>query len=105
MLLYTTDVSLIEMGINGLYIVGLAGILGGFAWIIISAVSATGNTDVAFYIDAVTTAIYIYSIYIFTTMFADRIALVWFSEIVYSLAFGIASVIYFSTNHWKKKQI
>jgi Na+-driven multidrug efflux pump len=105
MLLYTSDTTLIKMGLKGLYIVAFVGVLGSFAWIMISAVAATGNTDVAFYIDIVTTAIYIYSIYIFASMFADRIALVWFSEIVYTVAFGIASVIYFSTNHWKKKRI
>ena len=105
MSIYTSDVSLIEMGITGLYIVGLAGVFGGFIWMIFAAVAATGNTDVAFYIDVITTAIYIFSIYIFTQMFADRIALVWLSEIVYAVVVGIASVIYLSTNHWKKKVI
>jgi Na+-driven multidrug efflux pump len=105
MLIYTADVSLIEMGLEGLYIVAFAGILGGFTWIMIAAVAATGNTDIAFYIDIITTAIYIYSIYIFAGLFADRIALVWLSEIVYSVAFGTLSVIYFSFNHWKKKVI
>jgi Na+-driven multidrug efflux pump len=105
MSIYTNDISLIEMGVEGLYIVAFTAVLGGSAWILISAVSATGNTDIAFYIDVVTTAIYIFSIYVFTMIFADRIALVWLSEIVYSLAFGTAGLIYLSFNHWKKKVI
>jgi putative MATE family efflux protein len=105
MSLYTTDAVLVEMGLEGLYIVALAGVFGAIAWMLISAVSATGNTDVAFYIDVVTTAIYILSIYVFASLFVDRISLVWLSEIVYSIAFGTASVIYLSTNHWKKKII
>ena len=105
MRIYTDDPTLIAMGLEGLYIVAFAGILGGFTWMMISAVAATGNTDIAFYIDIITTAIYIYSMYVFAGLFADRIALVWLSEIVYSIAFGTLSVIYFSFNHWKKKQI
>jgi putative MATE family efflux protein len=105
MSLYTNDASLTEMGLNGLYIVGFASVLGGFIWIIFASVSATGNTKVAFYIDILTTTIYIYSIYVFTNLFADRIALVWLSEIVYTIVVAVASVIYLSTNHWKKKVI
>ncbi|MDR1951674.1 MAG: MATE family efflux transporter [Bacteroidales bacterium] len=105
MLLYTSDATLIAMGLEGLYIVAFVGVLGGFAWTIVSAIAATGNTDIAFYIDIFTTAVYIFSIYIFASMFADRIALVWLSEVVYSIAFGTLSVIYFTTNHWKKKVI
>ena len=105
MRVYTNDPSIIAMCLEGLYIVAFTGVLGGFAWIVISAVAATGNTNIAFYIDIITTAIYIYSIYVFAQMFADRIALVWISEVLYSVAFGTLSVIYFSFNHWKKKEI
>jgi putative MATE family efflux protein len=105
MSIYTADVSLIEMGINGLYIVALAGVVGGIAWTIFVAVSATGNTEIALVIDIFSTIAYVTAIYILAFTFADRIALVWFSEFIYSAVLIIGSVIYLSTNHWMKKQI
>jgi Na+-driven multidrug efflux pump len=105
MSLYTTDASLIEMGLNGLYIVAFAGILGGISWIIFMAVSATGNTQIAVVIEIFTTVAYVFAIYTLANTFSDRISLVWLSEIVYCIVLGIGSVIYLSTNHWKKKVI
>ncbi|MCL2412541.1 MAG: MATE family efflux transporter [Bacteroidales bacterium] len=105
MSLYTNDISLIELGINGLYVVAVANVIGGISWIIFVSVSATGNTHVAFVIDIIVTAIYVYSIYVLAQMFADRIAMVWLSEIIFYITQGIGAAIYLSTNHWKKRVI
>jgi putative MATE family efflux protein len=105
MSLYTTDASLIEIGSKGLYIVAFAGILGGVSWIIFMAVSATGNAQIAVVIEIFTTVAYVFAIYTLANTFSDRISLVWLSEVVYCVVLGIGSVLYLSTNHWKKKVI
>ncbi|MDR1951008.1 MAG: MATE family efflux transporter [Bacteroidales bacterium] len=103
--IYTTDPVLIEMSINGLYIVALSTVLGGVAWIIFMTVSATGNPEIAVIIEVFTTVAYVFAIYTLANTFADRISLVWLSEIVYAVVMGVGSVIYLSTGHWKKKVI
>ncbi|MDR1950761.1 MAG: MATE family efflux transporter [Bacteroidales bacterium] len=103
--IYTTDPILIEMSINGLYIVAFATVLGGVSWIIFMTVSATGNTDIALVIEIFTTIAYVFTIYTLANMFTDRISLVWLSEIVYAVVMAIGSIIYLSTDHWTKKQI
>jgi Na+-driven multidrug efflux pump len=105
MRLYTADATLIEMGVNGLCIVALATIVGGTAWVIFVSISATGNTQIALLIECLTTVLYVTTIYFLAHAFADRIGLVWLSELVYFGVMGIGSVIYLSTNHWVKKQI
>ena len=102
---YTNDPMLIELGREGLVIVALAAVIGGITWIVFYSVAATGNTHVSLGIDVFSTIIYVISIYLLASMFADRIAFVWFSEIVYCVLLGIGAMIYLSTNHWKKKEI
>ncbi|MCL2028474.1 MAG: MATE family efflux transporter [Bacteroidales bacterium] len=103
--IYTNDITLIEIGVKSLYIVVFANVIGGATWIIFSAVSATGNTHIALLIDSITTIIYVFVIYVLAQKFAEQIALVWLSEFVYFGLLGIGSVLYLSTNHWKKKII
>ncbi|MDR2906843.1 MAG: MATE family efflux transporter [Bacteroidales bacterium] len=103
--LYTADMSLIQIGLNGVYIVALANVVYGFTGIAFSAVSATGNTNIAMGIELIAVAFYIVAIYLLAFNFAERISLVWFSEIVYYVMLGIGSFIYLSTKHWTKKEI
>jgi Na+-driven multidrug efflux pump len=103
--IYTADATLIEMSINGLYIVSLATVLGGVSWIIFMTVSATGNPEIAVIIEVFTTVAYVFAIYTLANTFSDRIALVWLSEIVYAVVMCAGSLIYLSTDHWKKKVI
>ena len=105
MSLYTNDISLIELGREGLIIVALASVIGGVMWIVFYAVAATGNTHVSLAIDVFSTTFYVLSIYFLAFTFSDRIALVWLSEIVYVSLLGICAMIYLSTNHWKKRVI
>jgi putative MATE family efflux protein len=105
MSLYTPNEVLINMGINGLWIVALANIIGGVTWTVFTAISATGNTQIALLIETVTTIVYVCVIYVLAHIFANRISFVWFSELVYYVVMGVGSFVYLSTNHWTKKQI
>ncbi len=103
--LYTADMSLIEIGLNGVYIVAFANVLYGFTGIAFSAVSATGNTNIAMFIETFAVVIYVFVAYFLASNFADRISMVWFTEVVYYVLLGVGSFIYLSTKHWTKKEI
>ena len=105
MSLYTDNVELINMGFKALYVVGVANILSAVTGIIFSAISATGNTMIALFIETVTLMCYIASVYYFATIFSDRIEIIWCSEYVYQIVIGLLSVLYLRTNHWTKKEI
>ncbi len=105
MKLYTADVSLIEIGLNGLYIVAFANVIYGFTGIAFSAVSATGNTKIAMFIETFAVVIYVFVAYFLTEKFAENISMVWFTEVTYYVLLGLGSMLYLSTNHWKKKKI
>jgi len=93
------------MGIKALYVVGVANIMSAVASIIFSAISATGNTMIALFIEGFTLMCYLASVYYFATNFSDRIEIIWCSEYVYNIVIGLLSVLYLRTNHWMKKEI
>ena len=105
MSLYTNNMELINMGIKALYVVGIANIMSAVASIIFSAISATGNTMIALFIEGFTLMCYLASVYYFATNFSDRIEIIWCSEYVYNIVIGLLSVLYLRTNHWMKKEI
>lgn len=103
--LYTADRSLIEIGLNGMYIVAFANVIYGFTGIAFAAVSATGNTNIAMGIELFAVILYLFTIQFLATRFSERISMVWVTEIVYYVVLGIGSMIYLSTKHWTKKEI
>jgi len=105
MSLYTESTELIGMGFKALYVVGIATILNSVAWIIFSAISATGNTMIALFIESFTLVCYLASIYFFSVQYPDRIEIIWCGENVYQILLGLLSVLYLRTNHWVKKEI
>ena len=105
MSLYTDDIVLINIGFKSLYVVGIATVLNSVAWIIFSAISATGNTMIALFIESFTLMCYLTSVYFFASGFPNRIEIIWCAENVYQILLGILSVLYLRTNHWVKKEI
>ena len=105
MSLYTDDSGLIEMGFKALYVVGIANILSSVVWIIFSAISATGNTMIALFVESFTLFIYLASVFFFVSQFPNRLEIIWCSEYVYQILLGLLSVLYLRTNHWTKKKI
>jgi len=105
MSLYTNDIELINMGFKSLYVIGIANILNSVAWIIFSAISATGNTMIALFVETLTLTCYIASIFFFVSRFPNRLEVIWSVEIVYQIIIAFLSVLYLRTNHWVKKEI
>jgi putative MATE family efflux protein len=105
MSLYTDNTELIDTGYKALYVVGIAGIFSSVAWIIFSAISATGNTMIALFVEGFTLVCYLASVYFFASAFPDRIEIIWCAENVYQILLGLLSVLYLRTGHWTKKEI
>ncbi len=105
MSLYTDTELLIEVGFKALYVVGIANILSAFSWTIFSAISATGNTMIALFVESITLVVYLVTIYLLATHFPHNLELIWGGEIVYQIVIGLLSVWYFSGTHWQKKKI
>ena len=103
--LYTDNMELVDIGFKALYIVGFANILSSVAWTIFSAISATGNTMIALFLESLTLVCYLTSVYFFASQFPNRLEIIWCSEIVYQILLGLLSVLYLRTNHWMKKKI
>ncbi|MDR0941258.1 MAG: MATE family efflux transporter, partial [Bacteroidales bacterium] len=96
---------LIEIGFRALYVVGFANILSAFSWTIFSAISATGNTMVALFVEGITLVVYLVTIYLLVRHFPHNLECIWGGEIVYQIVLGLISVWYFSGTHWQKKKI
>ena len=105
MSLYTNNIELINMGFKALYVVGIANILSSVSWIIFSAISATGNTMIALFVESFTLVCYLASVYLFAIEYPNRLEIIWSSEIVYQVVLALLSVLYLRTNHWAKKEI
>ena len=105
MSLYTDNMELVDLGFKALYVVGVANIFSSVAWIIFSAISATGNTMIALFVEAFTLVCYLSSVYFFAMTFPNRIEIIWCSENVYQILLCLLSVLYLRTNHWTKKEI
>ena len=105
MSLYTDNMELVNIGFKALYVVGIANILSSGAWIIFSAISATGNTMMALFIETFTLLCYLASVYFFASEFPNRVEVIWCAENVYQIVLCLLSVLYLRTNHWTKKEI
>lgn len=105
MSLYTNSAELIDMGFKALYVVGIATIMNSVAWIIFSAISATGNTMIALFIESFTLLCYLGSVYFFAIQFPNHLEIIWSAEFVYQILIGLISVLYLRSNHWVKKEI
>jgi len=96
---------LIELGFKALYVVGIANILSAVAWIIFSAISATGNTMIALFLESFTLVCYLGSVHFFASQYPNRVEIIWCAENVYHVLLGVLSVLYLRTNHWRRKEI
>ena len=103
--LYTDNIELVNIGFRALYVVGIANILSSIAWVIFSAISATGNTVIALFVESFALICYLVTAYFFASGFPEHIEIIWCSENVYQIMLGLLSILYLRTNHWKKKEI
>lgn len=105
MSIFTNDVSLMQVGHNALYVWIASYLFTIPAQIFFNAVSGTGNTKRAFYIEF--TTLIVYTLYVIVAIYHLRLSLswCWFSEFIYSgIAFALCYA-YMRSGKWKEKKI
>lgn len=104
-MVYTNNLELIEACIPIIRVVSVVMIACAVSSIIFNALSGTGNTRTAFFIEFLTLFLYVAYIYYTAMVNPTTVAVVWLSEFVYWLPIGIISYLYLLKGNWQKKQI
>lgn len=99
--IYTNDTHLIEGAMPVVYVVNLAALMLAAAFVIFSAVSGTGKTQVSFFIEVIVLVIYLSFAWFMVMVVKSNIAWVWSAECVYALILGLLSFIYLKSGKWK----
>ena len=100
--LFSSDPILIQDSLGSFRIISLAMLFFSSAIVSISALSGTGATKTALYIEIGAIAIYLVYNYMATFVFHWSIEMLWMSEVIYWLFTGIASFYYVKSMRWKK---
>ena len=99
---FTGNLSLVHDSFGTFSVINIAMFFFSFAIVCISAVSGTGATKTALYIEIAAIIIYLIYIYLTTFVISKQVETVWFSEVIYWGVTGVASYIYLRGHRWKK---
>ena len=102
--IYTDDINFAQMVVPSIYVICLGSILQGIGNAYFDAVSGTGNTSAALYLEAAILVVYIIFIAIMTRV-TDKVQWVWTAEILYGGLLAIFCYIYMKFANWNKKRI
>lgn len=103
--IYTDDLSLVVASIPVIRTVSIAIAFFAMANVVINAVSGTGSTKIAFYMEAVTLFFYISFVYYTAIVNPQKVYIVWFSEFIYWSLIGFFGYLYLLKGNWRKKEI
>jgi len=103
--IYTQNSSIINATIPVFYVIMLASFALAFGFIILQAVSGTGNTFSALKIELLVLSLYLFGVYLLSNKNAPSIELVWSLEFFYGLGLGLFSLAYMKFGKWNKKVI
>ncbi len=106
MSIFTEDASLIPYGRQPMITVFFAMLFFSISSIFFQSVSGTGNTKIALAIEAICIAAYLIYAYITTDKSnPSDLWVIWMSEVIYMLSFGVFSAIYLHSGRWKRLKI
>ena len=102
--IYTDDLNLAQLVVPSIYVICFGTIFQGIGNAYFEAVSGTGNTSAALYLEAAILVIYVAFIWAMTHL-TTRVELVWTAEILYGALLGILCGIYMKFAKWDKKRV
>lgn len=102
--IYTDDIHFAQLVVPSIYVICLGTILQGVGNGYFEAVSGTGNTSAALYLEAVILVVYIIFIAIMTRA-TDNVQWVWTAELLYGGLLAIVCYLYMKFANWNKKRI
>ena len=105
MSIYTNNLLLINMGIPVFHVVSIGALLLSIGFILFSAVSGTGKTNISLAIELTVLVIYLTYTYLIVEQWHGTVVLAWTAEWVYGSLLSLFSFIYLKSNRWKKVRI
>ena len=102
--IYTDDLTLANLVIPSIYVICFGTIFQGIGNAYFEAVSGTGNTSAALYLEAAILVIYVVFIWVMTKV-TTEVQWVWTAEILYGVLLGIICGLYMKFAKWNKKKI
>ena len=102
--IYTNDLDFAKLVIPSILVICSGTIFQGIGNAYFDAVSGTGNTSAALYLETAILVIYIFFILMMTRL-TTRVELVWTAEILYGALLGILCCLHMKFAKWDKKRI
>ena len=102
--IYTDDLNLAQLVVPSIYVICFGTIFQGIGNAYFEAVSGTGNTSAALYLEAIILVIYIAFIWMMTHL-TTNVHWVWTAEILYGALLGIFCIVYMKFAKWDRKMI
>lgn len=103
--IYTDDAALAAASVPSLRVVCCSALLMSAACILFEAVSGTGSTLVAFWLEVSVLVLYIGYILLVTKVLPAPVEVIWCAEIIYALLLGAVSHTYLRHGKWHGKQV
>ena len=102
--IYTDDLTLAQLVVPSIFVICSGTIFQGIGNAYFEAVSGTGNTSAALYLESAVLVIYVLFVYAMTHL-TSQVELVWTAEILYGALLGILCFLYKKFARWDKKRI
>ena len=102
--IYTDDINFAQMVVPSIYVICLSTILQGIGYVYFEAVSGTGNTSAALYLETAILIIYLVFIAVMTNI-TDKVQWVWTAELLYGGLLAILCYMYMKFAKWNEKKI
>ena len=101
---YTDDLNFAQLVVPSVFVICSGTIFQGIGNAYFEAVSGTGNTSAALYLESVILVVYLLFVFAMTHL-TTRVELVWTAEILYGALLGIICFLYMKFAGWNKKRI
>ncbi|MEZ5198168.1 MAG: MATE family efflux transporter [Bacteroidales bacterium] len=102
---YTNNLKIIGDALPAFYIINFAAVLLSAAFVLFSAVSGSGKTQVSFLIEVLVLAIYLSYTWFIIMVYKGNITVVWASECLYAFLLAFFSFLYLKSGKWKGGQV
>ncbi len=102
--IYTDDMNFAQLVVPSILVICSGTVFQSIGNAYFEAVSGTGNTSVALYLEAGILVIYILFVFVMTSL-ATRVEFVWTAEILYGLLLGGLCFLYMKYARWDRKRI
>lgn len=103
--IYTNNTDLIEGSVSSIYVIIVAMLIASVANIVFSAISGTGNTRSALWLEVITLIIYTGYVAVVGLVIKAPVEICFTTEIVYYGMLFIVSYLYFKRGNWQNKNI